>query len=213
MKPCERFFVVFLCFYALAVFVCLITPGPENTVNAEELETLISPFFVLDSTTSTGTEPTALAVGERTLLTVEAAIEAASSGDDEISICRDIVATRAITKANVLKLRVLGSGSDSDDIVYELYTGTLGNDNDCSLVHLGTLTCILGTQVSHLTGYNFCDSISYTPTRTGDIYIERSPGSTSNEVAELYIDLEGADTIVALCSTADCDAKLIGKFF
>ena len=55
-------------------------------VDPGQLHTIKNQWVILDSTTSTGSEPSDLAVTERTYQLVKAAIAAAASGDDEISI-------------------------------------------------------------------------------------------------------------------------------
>ena len=93
---------------------------------------------VLDTTTSAGTTPTALGVAERTYLTVVAAQAADSSGDGEISY------TKIPPTWNGIRIRCIGI-TDGADIVYDVHAGTLGNEDDCELALLGTLTYVIGT--------------------------------------------------------------------
>jgi hypothetical protein len=136
-------------------------------------------WVIADETTSTGTEPTDLAVTERTYQLVKAAIATASSGDDEISIF-DIP-----RGWNVIKFKGIGI-TDGGDYVNQIYLGTLGDGNkdkdstgaDTELVYAGQLEWVIGTQSS------IYSQIAYTSggTRTivaGDLLT----GATSDETA------------------------------
>ncbi|MHA1840842.1 MAG: hypothetical protein ACTSYW_02580 [Candidatus Heimdallarchaeota archaeon] len=179
-----------------------------SNVQAEVTETAIGAWQVLDTTTSTGDEPTALAVGERTYSTVTAAIAAASSGDDEISIYRISRSSRSIN--NFVRMRCIGI-TDNQSVVYNVYGGTLSYGSDCALTFVGTLSFTIGTQVSDTSNYEFADTITVTEGDTTEDWLSESP--ESERVAEAAIDLQGMDILVLVATTAGCDCKLLGKFY
>lgn len=131
-------------------------------------------WIVIDETTSTGTEPTALAANERTKLLVDAAIAAASSGDDEISTF-NIPASW-----NGVRFRSVGI-TDNDTQTYQIYLGTrssLESNADCELAYVGQLVWTTGTQVSLYYQITFTSGGPYTP-RASDTFT----GNTSGETA------------------------------
>lgn len=164
---------------------------------------------VIDSTTSADNEVTDLAVDERTYTTVVAAIAAASStsdGDGEISIY-------PIPDGwNAIRLRCIGV-ADNGTVTYQIYLGTLAlRGTDCELVNAGQLAFVIGTQVSTTSTYELADAVTVTP-----YCWPKSWGYATNPdtelVAEASIDLLGADILIAVPTTASCDAKLLGKGF
>jgi hypothetical protein len=186
-----------------ACFLCY--PAPSK---AEELETSVSTWQILDSTSSAGTEPTALGVTERTYLTVRAAIAAAASGDEEISVFRITRSSR--TKANAIRIRALGI-TDGGTATYDVFSGTLADSSDCELMYLGTLAFTIGTQASTIATYELGDTLVVT---TGDATVSwTSTSSATNRIAEATIDLQGADLLILVPTTVTADCKLLGKFY
>lgn len=160
---------------------------------------------VIDTTSSAGTEPTDLAVTERTYTTVLTAIAAAASGDDEIAVF-------PIQGGwNAIRLRCIGI-TDNGTITYQIYLGTLANrGTDCELVKAGQLAFVIGTQVSVTSTYEMADAVTVTSYCWPKSWGVASPGAEL--VAEATIDLIGADVLIAVPTVASCDAKLLGKGF
>ena len=157
---------------------------------------------VLDTTTSTGTTPTALGVAERTYLTVVAAQAADASGDGEISY------TKIPPTWNGIRIRCIGI-TDGADIAYDVHAGTIGNEDDCELALVGTLTYIIGTQASITSGYEMADTLTVTAADWTATAGASSP--TGNGVADYAINLLGADFIVVVPVTIDVNCKLLIK--
>jgi hypothetical protein len=135
------------------------------------LHSIQSAWEIADSETDAGTEATALAVTERTKLLVDAAIAAASSGDDEIS-------TYTIpSKWNAIRLRCIGI-TDGATVTHQIYLGSLGGGKDCELTHAGQLAWTIGTQQSIYDQITFTSGGTYVP-KTGDTVT----GNTSGETA------------------------------
>jgi hypothetical protein len=129
-----------------------------NRTDPGQVHTPRTTWTIVDETTSSGTEPTDLAVTERTFQAVKIAIDAASSGDDEISVFD-------IPKSwNAINLRALGI-TDDGTYTTQIYLGTLGKGNNnsditdaqvtagilpfnCELVNIGQLAWTVGTQES-----------------------------------------------------------------
>lgn len=173
------------------LFVCaaLRTATQTKEVTGNVLHTMQDGWIVVDETTSTGTEPSALAVGERTKLLVEAAITAAANGDDEIS-------TFAIPASwNGVRFRSVGI-TDDDTQTYQIYLGTrtsLESTADCELSYAGQLVFTTGTQVSLYYQITFTSGGPYVP-MLGDTFI----GNTSDETAVvLATPTEATGTFVA----------------
>lgn len=157
---------------------------------------------VLDTTTSSGTEPTSLGVAERTYKTVVAAVVAASSGDEEISY------TKIPPTWNGIRIRCIGI-TENADVAYDVHAGTLGNEDDCELALLGTLTYIIGTQASTTSGYEMADTLTVT---AGDWTATAGATSpTGDGLADYAMNLLGADFIVVVPVTVDVDCKLLIK--
>lgn len=170
------------------------------------LETTTSAWVTLASALAAGTEPTDLAVGERTYLTVKAAIAAAASGDEKIVIHR--IDSSIETRANAMRFRCV-STADAAACTFVLYIGTLNKAADCDLTYLGTLAFTTGLQQSTDSTYLFADQV--TPT-AGDTTV--SWGSTSaadDRVAEAAIELQGADILIIVPTVVAADCKLFGK--
>jgi len=157
---------------------------------------------VLDSTTATGTEPSDLAAGERTYVTVLAAIAAASSGDEEISYARVPPSWCGV------RFRCIGT-TEGGAITYQIYFGSLAGGTDCELAKAGQLAFVIGQQASTTATYEMADAVTRTPYCWNDAWDVNSP---NNElVAEAAINLMGADLVVAVPSATDTDCKLLMK--
>ncbi len=140
-------------------------------IQGSVLHTIQSAWVVVDETTTTGTEPTALAKGERTKKLVDAAIATAASGDDEIS-------TFIIPAAwNALRFRAVGT-TDNDAMTHQVYLGTLGGEADCELVYAGQLVWTVGTKVSTYYQITFTSGGTYIP-HIGDIATGNTSGKTA----------------------------------
>lgn len=157
---------------------------------------------VLDETTSAGTEPTDLAVGERTYLTVVAAVAADDSGDGEISY------TKVPPTWNGIRIRCIGITNDAS-VTYQIYAGTKGNETDCELAKVGQLAYTIGTQASITSTYEMADTLTVTAADWTATAGASSP--TSNQLADYSINLLGADFIVVVPTVAGCDCKLLIK--
>jgi hypothetical protein len=163
-----------------------------NNVEGYVFHTMQSGWFIADSTTSAGTEPTALGEDERKKLRVDAAIAAAASGDDEIS-------TVVISSdSNWLRFRSINVTKDSGNVVYEIYFGTLAGEDDCDLVHAGQLNFTSGDQDSSYYQIGFTSGGTYVP-KVG----ETVTGNTSGETAEIV-------AVSALSSGAWADGDAAG---
>lgn len=163
----------------LLVTLCVVQAAPRTITETKEVEgnilhTMQTGWFVVDETTSTGDEPTALAVGERTKLLVEAAITAAASGDGEIS-------TFVIPASwNGVRFRSVGI-TDNDTQTYQVYLGTTGStasNADCELAYVGQLVWTTGTQVSLYYQITFTSGGPYVP-----VISNTFTGNTSGETA------------------------------
>lgn len=177
--------LVIIVFFGAALRTITQTPQVDGNI----LHTMQSGWVVVDETTSTGTEPTALAADERTKLLVDAAISAASSGDDEIS-------TFVIPASwNGVRFRSVGI-TDNDTQTYQIYLGTKGSlaDNaDCELAYVGQLVFTTGTQVSLYYQITFTSGGPYVPL-AGDTFT----GNTSEKtVVVLATPVAASGTFVA----------------
>jgi hypothetical protein len=182
----------------------------NQLVEPGQLHTGKNTWVVLDATTSSGTEPSDLAVGERTYTTIVAAIAAASSGDEEISIYGDSLAELQILESwNNARFRCIGV-TNNQTVTYQIYLGTLGvGGTDCEVVKAGQLAFTIGQQVSSTSTYKLADTLTVTASDWAKSWTSSSPGG--DKVAEAAIDMMGADIIVAVASTAGCDCKLLAK--
>jgi hypothetical protein len=183
----------------------------ENTrVDPGQVHTARNTWVVLDTTTSSGTEPTDLAVGERTYQLVKTAIAVASSGEYEISVY-DIP-----RDWNAARFRAIGV-TENATVTYQIYFGTLGDGNldsdsttaDCELAYAGQLAFVIGTQASTTTDYEMADAVTVTSSDWVAAWSSKTPGS--DRCAEASIDLSGADVMVVLASTATANCKLLAK--
>ena len=154
---------------------------------------------------SAGTEPTDLAVGERTYLTIQAAITADVSGDGKI-----ILGTIPYG-IDALRFRLSGI-TNENSIVVQVYTGARDGYPDCEMVKRGTLTFTIGTQGSITATYEMADTVSVTNTgATTKAWVVASPAD--NTCCEVFIDMQGDDTYAIVGTTVACDAKLFMKDF
>ena len=180
-----------------------VDPGAVHTIN--------NAWVTIDSTTSTGDEPTDLTVTERTHLTVLAAITAAVGGDDEISVYY------IESNWNSIRLRCLGI-TDDGTATYQIYFGTLGNGGknsttiDCELAYAGQLEFTIGTQVSTISTYELADTLVLTSSALWNkAWGSISP--TGERVAEAAVDIMGVDVVVIVPTVISADSKLIAKGF
>ena len=174
---------------ALMALPCLARTVPAvGSVDGTILHTIQTKWQIADTTTSAGDEPTALAVTERTKLLVDAAITAAASGDDEISIFT------LPSEWNSIRLRAVGI-TDSGTRTDQIYFGTLGGNLDCELTHAGQLAWVIGTQQSIYDQITFTLGGTYVP-KPGDVVT----GVTSGETAVVV------STVLSSGAWADADA-------
>lgn len=136
------------------------------------LQTVQTAWQIADSTTSDGTEPTALSVSERTKLIVDALIAAGASGDDEISVFR------IPPKWNGMAFKGIGITADTGTMTHQIYFGTLGTDTDCEISHSASLAWTMGKQDSTYHQIAFTSGGTYIPQK-GDTVT----GNTSGETA------------------------------
>ena len=197
-----------VCFAANTIVVPVDKDGTR--VDPGTVHTAITDWVVVDTTSSTGDEPTDLAVGERTYQTVKTAIATAASGDDEISIL-DIP-----RNWNGIRLRAQGI-TDNGTYTVQLYAGTLGDGyrdadsttEDCELAYVGQFAWVIGTQGAVTATYEMADAVTVTASDWTATITTASPGS--ERVAEARFDLLGADVIVAVATVASADSKLLAK--
>ena len=206
--------IVGICFAANTMIVPVDLTGVR--VDPGSLHTDRAKWVAIDTTSSTGDEPTDLAVTERTYQTVKAAQIAGVSGDDEIAIF-DIP-----RGWNGIRLRAQGITDDGDYIV-QIYAGTLGDGNrdadsttaDCELAYIGQFAWVVGTQGAVTATYEMADAVTVTESDwTVDMTaagLVRTPGL--NRLAEVRLDLLGADVIVIVPTTVDADSKLLARGF
>lgn len=173
------------------------------------LDTVISSWDILNTTAAAGTEPTDLAVDERTYLTILASQAADASGDGKISFYR--IGDAIETSGNVFRFRCM-SATDEAACTFVLYSGTLKKNSDCDFTYLGTLAFVTGLQQSFLTGDLMCSQVTVTE---GDTTVtwQNTTSADDDRVAEARIDLQGADIIVIVPTTVVADCKLIGKAY
>ena len=178
-----------------------------QTVEPGQKHTAQNGWVTLATVASAGEEPNDLAVGERTYATVSAAAE---GGDSKIVIYGDSYAERQeMLSANVMRIRATGI-TDAGNIIWGVYVGTLEvGDTDCALAYAGQLDFTVGTQASVTATYEFADTLSVTAGETVKGFVSSSP--TSNRVAEADINLDGANILVLVPTTAGCNGQLLGK--
>ncbi len=129
---------------------------------------------------------------------------------------------------------VLAAGDDPVDLIearrtYQMYAGTLGDGKrdlddtaqDCELAYLGQLVFVIGAQVA-TDALLMADTLTITESDWGKRWgysinngTVRPPDTITNtdRVVEGWIDLMGADVIIAVPTTLGTDAKLIVKGF
>lgn len=167
------------------------------------LSTVMSPWVALNKAASSGASLSALGVAERTYSAVQ---DLASTRRASIFRVGDV----RTTGGNGIRIRCLGA-ADTNNMVYEVYIGTLAQKSDCDLTYLGSLDFTTGTQVSSTTGYNLCSQVTVTE---GDTTADWDFESADDDrVAEATIDLQGEDVLVIVPTTLGGDAILQGKLY
>ena len=161
-------------------------------VESRRLSTNQDPWFIAESENSGDTQATALAVTERTKTLVDAAIAAASSGDDNISIF--IIPSHW----NVVRFRDIGI-TDGATTAHQIYLGSLIPGGDCELTHAGQLAWTVGTQTSIYDQITFTSGGTYEP-RPGDTVTGNSSDKTAVVVSTVlssgaWVDGDAAGTI------------------
>ncbi len=178
-----------------------------TSVVASEQATVYGAWQVVGTFASSGGAATDLAVGERTYLTILAAIAADSSNDGQI------VVYSVPFGANAMRFRNIGLAAAGDH-VYQVYTGAKGGASDCAFVKRGTLTFKTGSQASTTASYEYADLLTVSNTSaSSSAWTVANPGDGSELVAEAFIDLQGDDMIVIVPTTLDDNSKLLGKFY
>ncbi len=158
-------------------------------VDSRRLATNQDPWFIAESENSGDTQATALAVTERTKTLVDAAIAAASSGDDNISIF--IIPSHW----NGMRFRDLGITNEATT-THQIYLGSLIPGGDCELSHAGQLAWTVGTQTSIYDQITFTSGGTYEP-RPGDTVTGNTNGKTAVVVS----------TVLSSGAWADGDAQ------
>ncbi len=195
----------------IVMFCVLAWPPVEKAVGyyytsivANELATVHETWRVAGSFDTAATND--LAVTERTRTLVQALITADSNEDG------NMVLYEVPFGANAIRVRVIGTTADGD-FVFELYSGakTEGNGN-ASLVKRGTLTCVVGTQLSETATYEFADQIVVTNTTASSTsWSVVSPAD--NTCAEAVIDIQGDDILCFVPTTVDNAMKILIKYY
>jgi hypothetical protein len=160
---------------------------------------------VAETCTSSGDEPTALAVGERTHQTILAAIAAGANGDGEIEIYK------VPDGANGMIFTAIGI-TDNGTYTVDIHASTLGGDTNGFYQHIGTLAFIIGLQTSDTATYEMAQSVTVTEIDSSMPWTY-SGTADSDRTCEARIDLEGADRLVIVPTTCSADAKLLVKGF
>ncbi len=161
-------------------------------VEGRRLFTNQDPWYIAESENSGDTQATALAVTERTKTLVDAAIAAASSGDDNISIF--------IFPSHWNKVRFRDIGiTDGATTTHQIYLGSLIPGGDCELTHAGQLAWTVGTQTSIYDQITFTSGGTYEP-RPGDTVTGNTNGKTAVVVSTVlsggaWADGDAAGTI------------------
>ena len=175
---------------------------------ASQLITDQGGWEVLGSFLAAGDEATDLGVAERTLSTIRAAINLDVSGDGKIIIVENLNAG-----ANAMRFRNIGTTAAGDH-VYQLYSASIGDNDDASFVKRGTLTFKTGSQASTFSGLEYADLLTVTNTSASSTsWTVANPGDGTELVAEAFIDLQGDNTLVIVPTTLDDNSKLLGKFY
>lgn len=172
-----RKILLFLVIAALTLPCLAKSTTSVPTIEGDILHSIQSAWLIADSTTAAGTEPSALGDDERTKLLVDAAILAASSGDDEISLFP------IPSKWNGIRFRALSTDNDTGTATHQIYFGTLGGDLDCSLTYSAQLAWTAGDQDSiyhqiTFTSGGAASATAYVP-QPGDTVTGNSSGETA----------------------------------
>ena len=202
--------------YAQTRVVPVDTAGKR--VDPGSLHTPRDRWVVLDTTSSTGTEPSDIDVdtrgsgGDVTYQQVKTLIAAAANGDDEISVF-DVPRSW-----NGARFRAIGI-TDNGTATYQIYAGTLGDGNrdidstaaDCELAYIGQFVFTIGAQASVTSTYEMADTLIHTASDWTKSATVASP--VGNRVAEGRIDLIGADVLILVPTTVTADCKLLARGF
>ncbi len=175
-----------------------------TSIVANELATVHETWRVAGSFDTAATND--LSVTERTRTLVQALITADSNEDG------NMVLYTVPFGANAIRVRVIGTTNDGD-FVFNVYSGamTSGNGN-ASLVKRGTLTCVVGTQLSETATYEFADQIVVTNTTASSTsWTVVSPAG--NTCAEAMIDIQGDDILCFVPTTVDNAMKILVKYY
>lgn len=202
--------IVGVCFAANTLVAPIDLVG--DRVDPGAVQTARPSWVAIDTTSSTGDEPTDLGVAERTYQTVKAAQIADVGGDGEISIF-DVP-----RGWNAIRIRAQGI-TDNGTYTVQVYLGTLGDGNrdtdsttaDCELAYAGQLAFVVGTQGAVTATYEMADAVTVTASDWAKEWASSSPGG--ERVAEATIDLMGADLIVIVPTVASADSKLLARGF
>ena len=195
--------------FLLGITVILAMAAQRAMVGSE----LATPNFgwaVVATWTSAGTEPTALAVTERTYKTIVAAVAAAAenAGDEEIEVYTVPYGTNAI------RIRAIGI-TDGHAMVFDVLTGTYdGSIEDGEMVLRGTLTFTVGTQASTTSAYFLADIVALTASSDAastSAWTIANPATGSETAAEAMLDLQGDDTVILVPTTLASNAKVLIK--
>lgn len=173
-----------------------------------ELSTIVCPWIPICTVLSTGDEPTALDANERTYSAALAAIAANVSGDGKITVFR--LSKCIQTKDNAVRFRAIGITADQV-LTFDVMSGVLGDNSNCSLSLLGTLSFTIGTQLSDTALYYLADTLTITAGDSCSIWSSKS--LADNRIAEAMIDLMGDDVLVIVPTTVGCNGKLLAKFY
>lgn len=193
----------------LIALVAVLCMAPMRARVGSELATPNFRWTVAATWTDAGTEPTSLAVGERTYKTIVAAIAAAATdaGDEEIEIYTVPYGT------NSIRIRAIGL-THTHVMIFDVLTGTYqGNTEDGEMVLRGTLIFTVGQQVSTTASYLMCDQvvlISASDAASTSRWTIANPGDTDT-VAEAVLDLQGDDRVVLVPTTLSSNAKVLIK--
>ena len=176
-----------------------------------ELCTPNFPFAIAATWTLAGTEPTALAVGERTYKTIVAAIAAAAedAGDEEIEIYTLPYGTNAI------RIRCVGVTANTGVTTFDVLSGTYNTGiEDCAMTLRGTLTFTMGTQVSAYSTYECGDILTLTASSDAastSSWTIANPATGSETVAEALLDMQGDDRVVLVPTATNQNAYVLIK--
>ncbi len=189
-------------------------------VDPGSLHTARKQWEIAGSVVVAGDNPADLTVSTRTYKTAKAAQIAALSGNEKIVIF-DIP-----REVNGLRFRCRGV-TEGAAVTWQIYVGTLGDgfrdvdstDQDCDLAYLGQLAYVIGAQVA-IDALLIADTLTITESDWGKRWgYSINDGSTrppstitnTNRISEGWIDLMGADLIVAVPTVIGIDAKLVLK--